>query len=153
MLKNCYDACRDADAVLLTTTAPLLGHSVAEKIGVPTYRTSLQPAALSRCHPNFLLPEAPDWLPGRGLYNLFTHVFVGLTLWQLWRPTFNAARAEVLGLQPLPIAGPGRAFLHPPLSLDGYSPLDRAQAARLARRSPPDRLLVPRRPARLASAG
>ena len=123
MLKSCSEACRDADAVLLTTTAPLLGWCVAEKLGVPSYRTSLQPAALSRFHPNFLLPEAPDWLPGRGLYNLFTHVFVGMTLWQIWRPTLNAARAEVLGLPPLPVTSPGRDFLNPPLTLDGYSPL------------------------------
>ncbi|HVS40526.1 MAG TPA: glycosyltransferase [Gemmataceae bacterium] len=123
MLRNCCDACRDADAVLLTTTAPLLGHSVAEKIGVPTFRTSLQPTAMSRCHPNFLLPEAPDWLPGRGLYNLGTHGLVGATMWQMWRPTFNAARADVLGLPPLPFFGPGGDFLKPTLALDGYSSL------------------------------
>ncbi len=123
LLRNCYDACRDADAVLITTTAPLLGHSVAEKVGVPTYRTSLQPTAMSRCYPNFLMPEAPEWLPGRGLYNLFTHAFVGLTIWQMWRPTFNAARADVLGLPPLPVAGPGGDFFKPALSLEGYSSL------------------------------
>ncbi len=121
MLKNCYDACRDADAVLLTTTAPLLGWCVAEKIGVPTFRTGLQPGALSRFLPNFLMPEAPDWLPGRGLYHLFSHVFVGVTLWQIWRPTLNAARAEVLDLPPLPLVSPGGDFLHPSLTLDGYS--------------------------------
>ena len=123
LLKNCYDACRDADAVFLTTTAPFLGWCAAEKLGVPSYRTALQPTALSRSIPNFLMPEAPEWLPGRGLYHLFTHVFVGLTLWQMWRPTLNAARAEVLGLPPLPVAGPGGDFLNSPLALDGYSPL------------------------------
>jgi sterol 3beta-glucosyltransferase len=123
MLKECYEACRDADCVLLTTTAPLLGYSIAEKTGVPFYGTSLQPTALSCCHPNFLMPEAPEWLPGRGLYNLCTHYFVGMTLWQTWRPTLNAARHEVLGLPPLPVTGPRADFFNLPLSLEGYSPL------------------------------
>jgi sterol 3beta-glucosyltransferase len=123
MMERCYEACRDADAVLTTTTAALLGLSVAEKLGIPSYHTALQPTALSRFHTNFLLPQAPECLPGRGLYNLFSHVFVGMTLWQLWRPTLNAARQEVLGLPPLPISGPGPAFLKPSLSLDGYSSL------------------------------
>ncbi len=123
MLRKCYEACRDTDAVLLTTTAPLLGWCCAEKLGVPTVRTALQPAVLSRGCPNFLMPEAPDWLPGRGLYNLFTHAFVGMMLWQMWRPTLNAARAEVLDLPPLPMAGPGGDFLKPALSLEGYSSL------------------------------
>ena len=123
MLQRCYEACRDADAVLTTTSAALLGISIAEKLGIPTFSSNLQPAAMCRCHANFLLPQAPDWMPGRGLYNLCSHFFVGMTLWQIWRPTLNAARQEVLGLPPLPITGPGPAFLNPTLSLDGYSPL------------------------------
>jgi UDP:flavonoid glycosyltransferase YjiC (YdhE family) len=122
MMRRCYEACRDADAVLLTSTASLLGHSVAEKLGVPFYGASLQPIAVSRCHASFFLPQAPEWLPGRGVYNLLSHYSVGMTLWQLWRPTFNAARREVLGLPPLPATGPGRRFLQPPLNLEGYSP-------------------------------
>jgi sterol 3beta-glucosyltransferase len=123
MLRNCYEACRDADAVLLTTTSPLIGCCVAEKLGIPTFRTSLQPTAMSRFHPNFLFPEPPEWLPAQGLYNLFSHAFVGMTLWQMWRPTMNAARKEVLDLPPLPLASPGRVFLKPSLTLDGYSEL------------------------------
>jgi len=123
IMRECYEACRDADAVVFTTTTSLLGHTVAEKLGVPFYGSSLQPTGLSRCHASFLMPQAPEWLPGRGLYHLFTHIFVGMTLWQMWRPTFNAARKEVLGLPPLPVMGPGRDYLEPPLGLEGYSPL------------------------------
>jgi UDP:flavonoid glycosyltransferase YjiC (YdhE family) len=121
MLRNCYEACREADGVLLTTTSPLIGFCVAEKLGIPTFRTALQPTALSRFHPNFLFPAPPEWLPAQGLYNLFSHVFVGLTLWQMWRPTINAARKEVLDLLPLPLGNPGRAFMKPSFTLDGYS--------------------------------
>ena len=71
----------------------------------------MQPTALSRFHPNFLFPEPPAWLPVQGLYNLFSHVFVGVTLWQMWRPTLNAARKEVLDLPPLPLGSPGRDFM------------------------------------------
>ncbi len=123
MMANCYHACRDADVVLMTTTSPLLGHSVAQKLGVPAYRTSLQPADLSRYHTSFLFPEPPEWLPFQGVYNVFSHFFVGLTLWQMWRKTFNEARRDVLDLPPLPLTGPGRDFLHTAISLDGYSSL------------------------------
>ena len=123
MMSNCYEACRDADAVLTTTTSPLLGYLVAMKLGIPAYRTSLQPAALSRFHTNFLFPEPPEWLPFQGLYNVFSHVFIGMMLWRMWRKTLNEAARDVLGLPPVPFAGPGRDFMHPSLSLDGYSSL------------------------------
>ncbi len=54
---------------------------------------------------------------------MFSHIFVGLTLWRMWRPTLNEARKEVLDLPPLPLAGPGRAFLNPAITLNGYSDL------------------------------
>ena len=123
MMARLLEACRDADALLLTNTASLLGLAVAEKLDIPTFQTSLQPAVLTRHQTNFLLPEAPDWLPLRGLYNLASHLFAGLTLWGMWRPTFNAARAEVLGLPSLPRLTPGPALLRPSLCLNGYSPL------------------------------
>jgi sterol 3beta-glucosyltransferase len=123
LLQKCYEACREADGVLLTTTSPLIGFCAAEKLGIPTFRTSLQPTALSRFHPNFLFPAPPQWLPAQGLYNLFSHLFVGVTLWQMWRPTINAARKEVLDLPPLPLGSPGRAFMKASFTLDGYSSL------------------------------
>ncbi len=109
MLANCYEACRDADGVVLSATSPLIGYSGRGKsFGIPTFRTCLQPAAMSRFHPNFLFPEPPGWLPFRGLYNLFSHIFVGLTPGRMWRPTPELRPAkEVLDLPPLPLlAGP-----------------------------------------------
>ena len=106
LMANCHEACRDADVVLMTTTSPLVGYSVAQKLGIPAYRTSLQPADLSRFHPSFLFPEPPEWLPFQGVYNVFSHLFVGLTLWQMWRKTLNERGATCWSFRPCRLPAP-----------------------------------------------
>jgi sterol 3beta-glucosyltransferase len=122
LLANCWEASAGADLVLLTPTALGVGQSVAEKRGLPTCWTSLQPTTPSRYLPNFLFPEWPAWLPGAGPYNLLTHWVAGEVLWQFIRPALNAARREVLDLPPLPLLGPVGAMFAPTLRLYGYSP-------------------------------
>jgi sterol 3beta-glucosyltransferase len=68
LLANCWEACADTDVVLLTPTALLAGQAVAEKRGLPTCWSSLQPTSPSRYLANFLFPDAPPWLPAPGLY-------------------------------------------------------------------------------------
>ncbi len=66
MLANCYEACRDADGVVLSATSPLIGYSVAEKLGIPTFRTCLQPAAMAGRNffiPIFFFPNRPAGSP------------------------------------------------------------------------------------------
>jgi UDP:flavonoid glycosyltransferase YjiC (YdhE family) len=122
MLRECLEACRDADLILTTASAPFMGHSVAEKLRIPAFRTSLQPADISRYRPSFLFPEPAPWHSDGGLYNLATHSAVALTIWFSWRPYLNAARRDVLGLPPHSVFGPGYDMLWPALHLDGYSP-------------------------------
>jgi UDP:flavonoid glycosyltransferase YjiC (YdhE family) len=122
VMANCWEACADADVVLLTPTALLVGWSVAEKRGLPVCWTSLQPTTPSRYLANFLFPDAPRWLPFRGLYNLLTHWAAGEALWQFLRAAVNDARREVLDLPPLPLPGPVGMMLAPTLRLYGYSP-------------------------------
>ena len=110
--------------MLLTTTPPLIGYSVAEKLGIPTVRTTLQPAAMQSFPSELPLAEPPEWLPVHGLYNLFTSCFRRHdALANVAADSQRAPAREVLDLPPLPLAGPGRDFLKPPLTLDGYSSL------------------------------
>ena len=121
MMKNCLGACAGADIILLTNTEFLIGHAVAEKLGLPTVWTALQPVAPSRHQVNSLFPPVPSWLPGGGLYNLSTHLITSEMLWQLTRTAINDARREVLGLRPIWFLGPMLTYFFPPLCLDGYS--------------------------------
>ncbi|MFL5242997.1 MAG: glycosyltransferase [Gemmataceae bacterium] len=122
LMRNCWEACRDADTIILSNTAPLLGQAVAEKAGIPTCLASLQPTALSRYLPNCFMPEPPRWMPS-GIYNPMSHVVTAEYLWQLVRSAVNKARQEVLGLPPLPFLGPAPGKIWGRLRLFGYSPL------------------------------
>jgi UDP:flavonoid glycosyltransferase YjiC (YdhE family) len=122
LMHECWLACRDADVILTTSTSPFLGQAAGEELGVPVYRSGLQPADISRFYPSLLFPEPPEWYWDGGLYNWATHSAVALTIWLLWRPHLNAARRDVLGLPPLSVFGPGFNLLWPELHLEGYSP-------------------------------
>ncbi len=114
-------ACSDADFVVLAPTTLLVGLSAAERWELPVCITSFQPTAPSRQLPNCLFPEVPRWLPGRGTYNSLTHILAGGLLWASLRPLINGARVEVLGLPPLPLLGPPKAFFEKTPTLAGYS--------------------------------
>jgi UDP:flavonoid glycosyltransferase YjiC (YdhE family) len=121
LLERTLEACRGADLVLLSPTAFLVGYSVAEKLGLPMMTAHLQPMTMSRHAPSCLFPEAPRWMPLRGLYNLVTHVAAGEYMWQISRSTVNQARADVLALPPLPLLGPPPDFFRRTPALHGYS--------------------------------
>jgi len=121
LMSRCAAACRDADLVLLTPTALLVGLSAAEKWERPVAIASFVPTAPSRYAANCLFPELPAWVPGRGLYNWLSHRAVGGCLWLFLRPLLNRARREVLDLPPLPLMGPPAAFFEKTLTLAGYS--------------------------------
>lgn len=123
LMNRCRQACADADLVLLSPTALLVTLSVAEKLRLPTCWTSLPPNSPSRYLPNSFFPPAPEWLPGRGAYNILTHFATAEMLWQLMRTSINRARREVLGLPAFPFLGPTAAVLGQRVRLYGYSPL------------------------------
>jgi sterol 3beta-glucosyltransferase len=122
LVHGCWQACRDADLILIPTTALLLGLTAAEKLGLPMVLASLQPTLPTRFLASCLLPRFPAWLPMGGLYNLLSHYLVAECFWQLQREAVNRARKQVLGLPPLPMWGLSpRVFWETP-SLHGYSP-------------------------------
>lgn len=121
LMSACWQACAGADALVLSPTALFVSLSVAERLELPVCWTALQPTGVSRYQGSFLFPEAPDWLPGRSLYNMLTHLVSGEMLWQLMRPILNQARREVLDLPPWPPWGPVAELRRPGLRLYGYS--------------------------------
>ncbi len=121
LLAGCYEASAQADAVLLTLTSYFLAYSAAEKRGLPVCNTAIMPTTPSRYLPNSLLPEAPGWLPGRGLYHLVASYGIGLYLWTQLSEQLNRARADVLGLPPLRLVGPGLRPLIEVPTLHSYS--------------------------------
>lgn len=122
LVHACWQACRDADVLLIPTTALLLGLSAAEKLGLPVVLAALQPTIPTRHLANCLLPRSPAWLPMGGLYNLVSHFLIAECFWQMQRETLNRARQEVLGLPPLPWWGPSPQLFRQTPSLHGYSP-------------------------------
>jgi sterol 3beta-glucosyltransferase len=122
LIHGCWLACRDADVLVVPTTALLLGLTAAEKLDRPMVLASLQPTMPSRFMASCLLPHPPRWLPMGRLYNLLSHYLVAEWFWQLQREAVNRARQEVLDLPPIPLWGPSsRLFWNTP-SLHGYSP-------------------------------
>jgi UDP:flavonoid glycosyltransferase YjiC (YdhE family) len=121
MMRSCLHACDGADLIFLTNTEFLIGHAVAQKLGLPTVWTALQPVAPSLFLVNSLFPQMAWWVPGSRLYNLTTHLITSEMLWQLTRTAINEARREVLGLPGHWFLGPLLTYFFPPLCLDGYS--------------------------------
>ncbi len=106
------DACRDAEAMIYSSTAAIMaGYHIAEALGVPAYQASLQPLFNpTGAFPNPLLPalSAGGWGDAWPVqsYNWLTHIANQQIAWQPIRRQTNRWRREVLGLAPLPLAGP-----------------------------------------------
>jgi sterol 3beta-glucosyltransferase len=113
-------AAQGTDAIIFAGPAFYIGHSIAEKLGVPYIQAYLQPL-----HPTGEFPSALFPLPFEGgrVFNYATHMAAGMGFWGLMRPVVNAARRDFLGLPPLSRAGPFAQLLRErrPV-LYGYSP-------------------------------
>lgn len=103
-MRECFDACRDADAIVATGASFYLGVPVAERLGVPVVQAYTQPSTPTRAFPNpFLMPGG--WHAPR-ISNLLMHHTLRQLAWQSFRSPVNAARRTVLGLPPWPFRGP-----------------------------------------------
>jgi len=123
ILASCYEAARDADVVIGSTTAMLFAYSLAEKLRLPTLAAHYGPMVPSSRLASCLMPACPRWLPGQRVYNRLSHLLTGECFWQHMRTAFNLARADVLDLPPYPFLGPSpRLFQTTPL-VCGCSPL------------------------------
>jgi len=99
MVRDTYLACTGSDVLLLSGLALYPGLPVAEKLGIPYVQAYLQPVTPTRAFPSAMMPPPPIPLGGAG--NLLTHALTLHGFWQTFRPAFNVARREVLGLPPV----------------------------------------------------
>ncbi|WP_322086448.1 glycosyltransferase [Burkholderia sp. BCC1999] len=90
------DASDGCDAILVSGLASFVGLSVAEYRGVPAIGAGMIPITPTAEFASPFLPpgKLPCWL------NRASHRFVNALLWQAFRKSTNAARADVCGLPP-----------------------------------------------------
>ncbi len=90
-----WAACRDAEN-LFYSIATSCGHSIAEKLGIPSIPGLLHPFIPTRAFPTQVLLANLG-----GPLNLLTHYLVEHAFWQTVRRPTNTFRRETLGLPPI----------------------------------------------------
>src|SRR5215470_888331 len=66
-LRDCREACQDAEVILVSILPYLLGYAIAEKLGVPLVRVFYFPVSPTRAYPADFVPA---WLRLGGNFNL-----------------------------------------------------------------------------------
>ncbi|MBL8058713.1 MAG: glycosyltransferase family 1 protein [Anaerolineales bacterium] len=102
LLRDCVNACADADVVLSSTLGALAGYHVAEKLEVPFYPAYIQNIIRTGAYPSVLAPV----LPLGSVYNRLSYSLGDRLAWQAIRPAINVLRREALGLPGLPLQFP-----------------------------------------------
>ncbi len=100
--RDTWQACQGTALVIGVSAG---SYSMAEKLGVPFIEAVMQPITPTRAFPS---PVAPPWLQLGGTINRLTHILFEQIFWQLFRASTNRLRTQMLGLPPLPLAGPLR---------------------------------------------
>ncbi|GMG90856.1 glycosyltransferase [Cupriavidus metallidurans] len=93
-MREVADASEGCDALIISGLAAFVGLSVAEYRGIPAIGTGLIPITPTADFASPFLPpgKVPRWL------NRASHRLVNELLWQAFKKTTNAARADVCGL-------------------------------------------------------
>jgi UDP:flavonoid glycosyltransferase YjiC (YdhE family) len=102
-LRDCWEACRDADAVVVSVLPYLLGYAIARRLDVPLVRAFYFPVSPTRTQPADFVPS---WLRLGGRANLASYQLQRHVLWQVARPWIARAARDVLGLRELPWSEP-----------------------------------------------
>jgi sterol 3beta-glucosyltransferase len=117
--RQSWDACRDAEAVVVSMLGLYAGRHVAEKMRVPLLLAPYLPVGPSGAFPSPIMCVAPGLGP---VGNRLTHLLSAQLMWQLVRSAVNRVRRDVFDLPPLSLgglAGEVRAGRWP--TLYGYS--------------------------------
>jgi sterol 3beta-glucosyltransferase len=103
-MQRCWEACQDADIIIVTLLSLLIGYSTAEQVSKPLVATFLQPSLLpTKFLPEPAQPHLPQWPPLlANMFNYQSHLIAGAILWRLFTPAVNTARQNVYHLPPLP---------------------------------------------------
>lgn len=123
MTRDCVRAGEGTDAVVLSNIGIIAGfHQIAEAMRVPYCIGLLQPVTPTRAFPSTFVPEYPRRLPGRGLYNRWSHLAFAALFWHFFKGVMPLVRQE-MGLPSMPLREIARRAeaAHTPI-LYGYSP-------------------------------
>lgn len=98
-LRDCWEACHDADVIVVSILPYLFGYAIASKLQVPLVRAFYFPVSPTRSYP---VEMWPAWFPLGKRLNKATYHAQRQLLWQIARPWIAPACREVLGLETLP---------------------------------------------------
>ena len=102
-LKDCWDACCDAEIIVASLLPYLFGYAIARKLQIPLVRAFYYPVSPTRDY-------APDYVPAglhfSGSMNLAIYQLQRQVLWQVARSWIAGACRDVLGLTSLPLSEP-----------------------------------------------
>jgi sterol 3beta-glucosyltransferase len=102
-MQRCWEACQDADVIIVTFLSLLIGYSTAERLNKPLVATFLQPTLLPTKFLPEVAPHLPQWPPLlANLLNYHSRLMAGTIFWRLFTPAVNRARQHVFHLPPLP---------------------------------------------------
>lgn len=98
-LRDTWDACHDADVIVVSMLPYLFGYAVARKLQVPLVRAFYFPVSPTRAYPVEYLAR---WVDLGERLNLATYHAQRHLLWQVARPFIGRACRDVLGTGALP---------------------------------------------------
>lgn len=115
---DCYEAAKDADAIIFPFFVAGVAYQIARKVGCKTIMGYLQPTLPTQAFPVLMLPKV--YLGG--FLNRLSHRSAEWVFWQFFRETVERWSREVLDLSPPPrLQGPFKALERQSLVLMGYS--------------------------------
>ena len=120
-LRDCWEACSDAEVIIVSILPYLLGYAVARKLQVPLVRGFYFPVSPTRSYAADFVPER---LQRSEALNLASYKIQRQVLWQIARPWVSSACRAVLGIKGLPFLEPlGELDRQQQLLLYAYSPV------------------------------
>jgi UDP:flavonoid glycosyltransferase YjiC (YdhE family) len=120
-LQDCWQACQDADVIVVSILPYLLGYVIARRLDIPLVRAFYFPVSPTRSYPADFVPAG--FRLGHRL-NLATYQLQRQVLWQVARPWVAGACRDVLALHALPRLEPfGELDREGQLLLYCYSPV------------------------------
>ncbi len=120
MCQDAITACTGADLIVYSDLG-IVGHHIADYLGIPAVSTHLQPFGATRAFPAV---GSPTWMQFGGYFNWLSHHFTDQVMWQPFRTLINAWRRDALGLSYAPFWGPYRQIKQEKRPIMyGFSPL------------------------------
>jgi sterol 3beta-glucosyltransferase len=102
-LRDCWEACSDAEVIVVSILPYLFGYAIARKLDVPLVRAFYFPVSPTR---SYAADFVPAWLRLSGRLNLASYQVQRQVLWQVARPWVAGACRNILGLKSLPLLEP-----------------------------------------------